>query len=230
MNMDVYLIPTRTPERYELYYEAPDEEIVDTREGSGFFHRMKLRFSEMLHEAEEWRHRRHEHEPEPVGLLGKMRRRVMGFVVERIAEQRLLWHMRSATEVCARIPADLEQAEADRVIRGMLKKDADHHLKWTLIDFALLMLSVPLIVLPGPNLPGLYFTFQCVGHFLSMRGAKQGLSGVQWTFTASEDLTELREAMRLAAPQRQRRVREVALRLHLEHLATFCEDVAATTA
>ena len=62
-----------------------------------------------------------------------------------------------------------------------------------------------------------------------MRGAKQGLSGVQWTFTASEDLTELREAMRLAAPQRQRRVREVALRLHLEHLATFCEDVAATT-
>ena len=58
-----------------------------------------------------------------------------------------------------------------------------------------------------------------------MRGAKHGLSGVQWTFTASEDLAELREAMRLAAPQRQRRVREVALRLRLEHLATFCEDV-----
>ena len=34
-HMDVYLIPTRTPDRYELYYEAPDEEIVDTGEGSG---------------------------------------------------------------------------------------------------------------------------------------------------------------------------------------------------
>jgi hypothetical protein len=98
---------------------------------------MKVRFSDMLHEAEEWRHRRHEDEPEPAGLLGKMRRRIMSFVVERIAEQRLLWHMRKATEVCARIPADMQQAEADRVIRATLKKDADHHLKWTLIDVAL---------------------------------------------------------------------------------------------
>jgi hypothetical protein len=228
--MDVYLIPTRVPARYELYYEAPDEEVVDTAEGSGFIHRMKVRFSDMLHEAEEWRHRRHEHEPEPSGILGRLRRRVMSYVVERIAEQRLLWHMRKATEVCARIPADMEPAEADRVIRAMLKKDADHHRKWTIIDFALLVVSVPLIVLPGPNLPGLYFTFQCVGHFLSMRGAKQGLSGATWTFDASDDLAELREVMRLAAPQRQRRVRELALRLRLEHLATFCEDVAATTA
>src|SRR5262245_4210866 len=173
--MDVYLIPTRTPERYALYYEAPDEEVIDTTEGSGFFHRMKVQFSEMLHEAEEWRHRRHEVDPEPVGLLARGRRRVMSFVVERIAEQRLLWHMRTATEICARVPSDVAQPEADRVIRAMLKKDADHHLKWTLIDFALMVVSVPLIVLPGPNLPGLYFTFQTVSHFLSMRGAKQGL-------------------------------------------------------
>ena len=228
--MDVYLIPTRTPDRYELYYEAPDEEVLDTTEGSGFIHRMKVRFSDMLHEAEEWRHRRHEQEPEPVGFLARMRRRVMGFVVERIAEQRLLWHMRKATEICAQIPADMAEAEANRVVRAMLKKDADHHTKWTAIDFGLLVLSLPLIVVPGPNVPGLYFTFQCVGHFLSMRGAKQGLSGATWTFDANADLAELREAMHLAAPQRQRRVRELALRLRLEHLATFCEDVAASTA
>jgi hypothetical protein len=228
--MDVYLIPTRTPGRYELYYEAPDEDVVDTSEGSGFFHRMKLRFSEMLHEAEEWRHRRHEQTPEPVGMLARLRRRVMSFVVERIAEQRLLWHMRRATAICARIPADMERAEAERVMRAMLKKDADHHFKWMLIDFGLLVVSLPLVVVPGPNLPGLYFTFQCVGHFLSMRGAKQGLSGAQWTYDASDDLAELREVMHLAAPLRQRRVRELASRLRLEHLATFCEDVAATTA
>jgi hypothetical protein len=228
--MDVYLIPTRTPERYEQYYEAPDEEVVDTSEGSGIVHRMKVRFADMLHEAEEWRHRRHELEPVPTSIFARLRRRIMSFVVERIAEQRLLWHMRKATEMCARIPADMAEADAERVIRAMLKKDADHHLKWTLIDLALLLLSVPLILLPGPNLPGLYFTFQCVGHFLSMRGAKAGLSTVKWTFKPSEDLRELREVMRLAAPQRQRRVRELALRLRLEHLATFCEDVAASTA
>jgi hypothetical protein len=33
--------------------------------------------------------------------------------------------------------------------------------------------------------------------------------------------------MSLAPAQRQRRFRELALRLRLEHLATFCEDVAA---
>jgi len=228
--MDVYLIPTGTPDRYELYYEAPDEEVVGTEEGGGLFHRMKENFSEMLKEAEEWRHRRHEVDPEPVGLLARARRRAMGFVVERIAEQRLLWHMRKAAEICARIPADMSEADANRVIRAMLKKDADHHLKWTLIDFALVAICVPLIVLPGPNVPGLYFTFQCVGHFLSMRGAKQGLNHAKWTFDSSDDLAELREVMRLAPAQRQRRFRELADRLRLEHLATFCEDVAAPTA
>ncbi len=62
-DMDVYLIPTTTPERYELYYEAPDEEVVEAGNGTGFIDRMKQRFAEMLREAEEWRHRRHERRP-----------------------------------------------------------------------------------------------------------------------------------------------------------------------
>lgn len=228
--MDVFLIPTTRSERYELYYEAPDDDVVDAGEGSGIVHRMKLRFAEMLREAEEWRHRRHEQVPTPTGIIGRLRRRIMSFVVERIAEQRLLWHMRTATEMCARIPADLGDEAADRIIRAMLKKDADHHLKWLMIDLALLLVSAPLVVIPGPNIPGFYFTFQVVGHFLSMRGAKRGLSTAKWTFMPSPDLADLREAMQLAPAQRQRRFRELAARLRLEHLATFCENVAAPTA
>ena len=60
-------------------------------------------------------------------------------------------------------------------VRAMLKKDADHHLKWLFIDLTLLLASAPLMVIPGPNLPGFYFTFQVAGHFLSWRGAKQVL-------------------------------------------------------
>ena len=48
------------------------------------------------------------------------------------------------------------------------------------------------MVIPGPNVPGFYFTFQVVGHFLSMRGAKHGLAVAPWTFKPSEDLSELR--------------------------------------
>jgi hypothetical protein len=228
--MDVFLIPTRTPERYALYYEALDDDLAEPGGGDGLFQRLKERFAAMLREAEGWRQRRHEQDLTPPGLLGRLRRKIMAFVVERIAEQRLLWHMRHATAICARIPADLDEPEADALIRSLLKKDADHHLKWLLIDFVLLIMSAPLMVIPGPNLPGFYFTFQVVGHFLSWRGAKNGLAGPRWTFKPSDDLAELRHALSLAPPQRQRRFRELADRLRLEHLARFCEDVAAPTA
>jgi hypothetical protein len=154
----------------------------------------------------------------------------MGFVVERIAEQRLLWHMRRADEICAVIPADLDASQANSIVRAMLKKDADHHLRWLLIDLVLLTVSVPLVVIPGPNIPGFYFTFQVVGHFLSWRGAKRGLGLESWTYKPNDDLVELRQVMLLAPPHRERRFRELADRLRLEHLATFCESVAAPTA
>jgi hypothetical protein len=236
--MDVYLIPTATSERYELYYEAPDEDPVDDENSGGLLSRMtfglsdrfRRRFEAMLIEAEEWRQRRHEAEPERAGMIARARRKVMGFVVERIAEQRLLWHMRKADAVCAQIPADMSEQQADDMIRGMLKKDLDHHFKWLWIDFLLLALSAPLMVIPGPNVPGFYFTFQVVSHHLSWRGAKQGLALSPWTFKHSDDLTELRAAMALAPPHRQRRFHELAKRLRLEHLPTFLDDVAARPA
>ena len=228
--MDVFLIPTATAERYELYYEAPDDDVVEEEEGTGVIARMKRRFGDMLREAEEWRQRRHEAQPEPATLFARLRRKVMGFVVERIAEQRLLWHMRRHTGICARIPADVSEREADQIIRSILKRDADHHLKWMLIDLLLLALSAPLMVIPGPNVPGFYFTFQVVGHFLSMRGAGRGLAVARWTFSPSEELAELRHALTLAPSQRHRRFRELADRLRLEHLARFLDEVAAPSA
>jgi hypothetical protein len=128
------------------------------------------------------------------------------------------------------VPADLTGPEADQIVRAILKRDADHHLKWMLIDLLLLVLSAPLMFIPGPNVPGFYFTFQVVGHFLSMRGAKRGLTVARWTFTPSEELAELRHVLTLAPSQRHRRFRELADRLRLEHLATFLDDVAAPTA
>ncbi|MGQ0736059.1 MAG: hypothetical protein ACT4QD_20695 [Acidobacteriota bacterium] len=227
--MDVFLIPTAKAGRYELYFEPPGKAIDSGPESPGLFRRMTRKFDAMLHEAEEWRHRRQEQRSEPPGLVGRLRRRIMGFVVERIAEQRLLWHLRKATEVRARMPADLMPADADRIVRQQLKADADHHLKWMFIDLALLAPATLLTIVPGPNVIGLYFTFQVVGHLLSMRGAKKGLSGVTWHYDASADLAELRAAMMLEPAARKERVRELARRLQLEHLATFCETVRATS-
>ena len=235
--MDVFLIPTKSG-RYELYYEAPDEEVVDDADDGGVLDRLtfgmygrgRRRFREILAEAEEWRHRRHEQRVDTGGFITRGRRKVMGFIVERIAEQRLLWHLRSATDVCAHIPDDLPPDEADSIVRESLRNDADHHRKWLWIDFALLVPSAALTIVPGPNVLGLYFTFQVVSHFLSWRGAKQGLAIAPWTFKSCAELSELRAAMTLTQPHRQRRFHELAERLRLERLPTFLEDVAARPA
>ena len=229
--MDVYLIPTATSSRYELYYEAPDEEVVEDDPVAGnVVARLKRRFVAMLREAEEWRHRRHEAREEARGVIARVRRTAMGFIVERIAEQRLLWHLRKATEVCACIPADLAPAEADAIIRAKLRRDVDHHFKWIWIDAALLLLSLPLVLIPGPNLPGFYFTFQVVSHYLSWQGARKGAALSPWTFKSNADLAELRHVLALAPAQRRRHFHDLAARLRLDHLATFLEEVAARPA
>jgi hypothetical protein len=230
--MDVYLIPTPSVDQvdqYEIYYEAPDtDDVVGEADGPGIVQRVRRRFSEMLREAEEWRHQRHEGEElPPAGLITRLRRRAMGFVVERIAEQRLLWHLRKASCVCAQIPNDMSEEQANTIIRATLRKDLDHHFRWMWIDLGLLILVAPLVVIPGPNVPGFYFTFQVIGHFLSYRGARQGLRDVQWTIRPNSALTELRSLLVDSAPHRMRRVHEVAARLRLQHLATYFEQVAS---
>ena len=98
--MDVYLVPVGG-ERYELYCEVPDEPEEPAAEPpTGFFRRMKHRFTTMLAEAE--RERRHGHpEPEHVGMARRVKARSMRWVAESIAEQRLLWHLRRQD---ARVP------------------------------------------------------------------------------------------------------------------------------
>ena len=69
-----------------------------------------------------------------------------------------------------------------------------------------------------------------VGHFLSMRGARQGLDGVVWKSSASSALADLRQAISLTPPLRANRVRDVASRLRLEQLAAFFERTAIRSA
>ena len=40
-----------------------------------------------------------------------------------------------------------------------------------------LIVSLPFVVVPGPNVFGYFFTFTVVGHFLAFRGARRGLNG-----------------------------------------------------
>lgn len=225
--MDVYLVPI-SRDSFECYYEAPEDEESELVEAQGFFGRTKARFQAQLREAER---ARHEAAPEaPKTLFGRLHQRSLRWIAERIAEQRLLWHLRSADAATLFIATDLETAAAEEMMRVAMRRDADRHLKLLILHSLLLILSVPVALVPGPNVLGYLFTFTVVGHFLSWRGAKHGVAGVRWDVQCSDELAALRTALTMAEPARHRTIREVANRLHMPRMAKWVERMAPPTA
>ena len=226
--MDVYLVPVGA-ERYELYCEVPDEpDGADVPESRGFIRRMVRRFQEMLAEAERAR-RRGQPEHHAGGWLARVKARTMRWVAESIAEQRLLWHLRRQTQANFHYPADLDESDAQKVLRSQLARDFDKHRLWLAIDSVAFVASGLLMLVPGPNVLAYYFAFRIVGHFLSLRGARQGLEQVTWRSEQSTPLADLRGAIALAPELRQRQVHEVAAQLRLENLARFFERTVDVT-
>jgi hypothetical protein len=231
--MDVYLVPVGS-QRYELYCEIPDEpEAVQSEAPQGFFRRLFQRFRETIAEAEH--ERRHGIPPDVRrGWFGRMRARMLRWVAESMAEQRLLWHLRQQDAACLHFPDDLNEQNAVGILRLQLGRDADKHRRWMVIDGIAFLASVVLLgplflLIPGvANVPAFYFGFRLVGHYLSHRGATRGLNTVTWHHRPNAALTELRGLLTLDPDARESRVHAVAATLHLEHLASFFQRAAVS--
>lgn len=226
--MDVFLVPV-APDRYELYCEEPDEPEPEAPEGAprpGFFRRLTLRFREQLAEAE--RARRHGPQPGDThpSFLARVKARTLRWVAESIAEQRLLWQLRGKEGALLVYPDDVTEAQARQLLKRSLQRDWERHRFWLVIDSLGAAGSAALILLPGPNFIGYYFVFRIVGHFFSLRGARQGLVRVTWTTEASAPLSLLRTMINEEPDARADRVRDVATTLKLEHLASFFQRTA----
>ena len=226
--MDVFVIPAG-PNGYELYCEQPFSRSRPSAPVSGMFGRLRQRVEEWLRKAEDW----DEHaDSASSGRLGRIHDRVMAWVAERVAEQRLLWNLRRETEVTAVHPDDLSSTQVETIIQRSLQKDLDRHQYWVWVDGVLFVVTFvalgPLFLLiPGvANLPALYFGFRTVGHWYSRGGARHGLRGVTWQARPSGDLTCLRDAGRLSGEERQRSVEEIAQRLGLVNLASFYDRIS----
>jgi len=228
-DMDVYLVPVGA-ERYELYCETQDEPEADVgaHAPKGYVRRLVDRFRAMIAEAE--RERRHGAPAETSrGWLGRARARMMRWVAESIAEQRLLWHLRKQTEACLHHPDDIQESHAASLLRRHLASDFEKHRFWLAIDAIGFVASGLLMLVPGPNVLAYYFAFRIVGHYLSLRGAKQGLKGATWRYEPSAPLTELRRVLAMDPGQRESRVHAVAASLRLEHFVSFFERSAVST-
>jgi hypothetical protein len=224
--MLVYLVPIGARE-HELYCEVPEEPVVGVQPHRGLFRRMVHRFRETLSAAERDRRDRLAGRAveEPQGWAGRMKARTMRWAAETIAEQRLLWHLRRCVTATLVFPDDLDASQADAHLHAQLARDYDKHRRWLVLNVLGLVASAPLMFVPGPNVLAYYFTFRIVGHFLSVRGARQGLDVTTWEPRPSADLRELRAAVMSHPVDRHQHLKDIQARLDLEHLVAFVERV-----
>ncbi|MBI1872729.1 MAG: hypothetical protein HYZ58_04260 [Acidobacteria bacterium] len=226
--MEVFLIPVGHG-RHELYCEERDEGEGD-RAPVSRLERLRVRLREMIADAEARSPGENVADVDRAdrGWLQRGRERVLRWVAERIAEQRLLWHLRRQRTATLVYPEDMKDADALRMLRRGLERDLASHRRWLVFDSLVLIVSLLLVLLPGPNVLAYYFLFRVVGHYLSMRGARQGLQQVSWEARPSSALKELRRAATLDPPARDEQVQHVASQLQLQHLVRFFERTAVT--
>jgi hypothetical protein len=228
--MDVFLVPV-APDRYELYCEEPDEPALvaeDTATPSkGLIRRLVDGFREQLAEAEHAR-RRGPQPGERRSLFARIKARFLRWIAESIAEQRLLWQLRSKDAALLIYPDDVTEAHGRQLLKRSLQRDWERHRFWLVIDSLGGLASALLILLPGPNFIGYYFVFRVVGHYLSLRGARRGMSGMTWTVQSSGALSSLRTVVSDPPDARAEHVQGVAAVLRLEHFASFFQRTATS--
>jgi len=223
--MDVFLVPI-SPGRDQLYCEPPAGAAVPAGTDGrppGWWARQMRRFRQAMAEAEDAGHRRASGGDEPSPRLWE---RLLGKIAESVAELRLLWHLREATD-CRLVHADrITSAQALATTKAEMRRDLGKHRRWLLIDALLLAVSAPLTLIPGPNVPALYFSFRVVGHFLSMRGARRGLDHVVWHGEPTPHLTALGAALGLEPEARADALAAIGRSLGLARFASFVERVS----
>ncbi|MCX6552786.1 MAG: hypothetical protein NTY02_17590 [Acidobacteria bacterium] len=222
--MEIFLVPVGH-DGYELYCEVDDHVASSTDARGPWRRRASAAFHGTLAYIEAERRRRLESAGGAVPRTRgqRLRDRVLAWLAERVAEQRLLWHLRSQTEVTARFPDDIGAADAAAVVQGSLRRDSRRHLVWMLVHTFAYLASLPLTPLPGPNVLAVFFSFRALGHALSWLGARQGLRRVRWRHEPSDALADLRRLASLHGSPRTQLAHDVAARLHLRHLDTFVE-------
>jgi hypothetical protein len=228
--MDIYLVPAGR-NHYGLYCEVEDRRQPAAGERPGWRAAISRRFHGGLAYLEAERRARlakaaaAEHRT----VVQRLRDRALGWLAERVAEQRLLWFLRSEHAATAHHPDDMTADDAERWVRSELRRDSRRHLFWMFVDAAVWIASLPLTPIPGPNVLGWYFSFRAIGHFLSWGGARNGLRRVAWSYVTSAPLAELRRLPSLTPADQAALARDVAARLELRHLDRFIARMALAT-
>jgi hypothetical protein len=226
--MDIYLVPAGR-NHYGLYCEVEDRrQGAERGQRPGWRATITRHFYRGLAYLEAERRARLERAAaaDRRTFARRVRDRALGWLAERVAEQRLLWFLRGERAATAHHPDDMPADDAERWVRSELRRDSRRHLFWMVVDAGVYVASLPLTPIPGPNVLSLYFSFRAIGHFLSWGGALNGLRNVAWAYRSSGALAELRRLPGLKPAEQTALARRVASQLKLRHLDRFIARMA----
>ena len=194
------------------------------RRHTGLIHGLTAKFQHVLATIE--RRANEKTADTPTTFAGRAKERAYHWLARWIAAQRLLWRLRKTEHATLVFPDDLEPARAQGLLAAHLDRESRRHAILASCYGVLGLLTIPIVLVPGPNVVGYVFTFLLVGHFSSHRGARHGRTRVTWVTQSSATLVELRRLPSIAPGERERFIHEIAERLGLVHLVAFFERVA----
>ena len=188
--MNVHLLPRRDGE-YFLYSGEIQPESTAPPAATDTPLRRALSHARRAYEWVSWRRRRREH---LLRALGEM--------------ERVRIHYPSA------MTAAQAQSVYDRLIQAAIEK----HGKWMVANAAAVPVSVPLSLIPGPNLLLAYLAWRSVTHYQS-RKAGQRATELPIDLVPETVLAELADLVQRRIPfRRKRRIRKLGEELGLANL------------
>lgn len=91
--------------------------------------------------------------------------------------ERLCSQLRHATDLQVYHPSSINSAEAQDRLRDFLRSCYGKHSRWVGIDAILaIVIGIPLMPLPGPNIFFFYPAARTLGHYLARKGAQHALN------------------------------------------------------
>ncbi len=91
--------------------------------------------------------------------------------------ERLCSQLRHSTDLQVYHPSNIDSTEAQDRLRDFLKSCYSKHSRWVGIDaFLAIVVGIPLMPVPGPNIFFFYPAARTLGHYLARKGAQHALN------------------------------------------------------
>lgn len=145
--------------------------------------------------------------------MGLRARRIWEWLQQRISHDELLFRdLRSAAAIEFYHPTTMTNIQALAAWTNYLRRRRRYHLLWLTVDALIALLTVPLMVIPGPNIIGYPFAYRAICHGLALLGIRNAQRGEVTTILESLGVLDQSfgrdegQAARLAAILRLRNV------------------------